>query len=461
MQTERTPLSPQEFDKYYRPFEAKFLGYRNAHDFFFQIDFMDKLFKGWIPIHNNESIPISQKVLECIALHPSITLEQIIKYLETQETKYEQASLEQHRKRTRNPNAQFWPVMSEFELKRYQRNMVSKENIISVLDRYTLSSNYSLDQFSGSSEPTEIHAQYSDFIRRVLINVSEDETGKKRYELTLFGVVLILATVYHYCHIRSKIFFNELLEQEGNYSYYSRVAVNYKDKLPLIFGKWDLLTDIFFGVGYLMRNFEPVFYKDIRVPLISLPSMMGGIKELYENMRGLAYHRYSKLAEIYKSGEAAIDRISESNVSRISHVEKRLFEIKFLLGSADLRKFIGYLAEQNFNRLPKTNILSSIEHSFANEVSFLFYINLTTKFAFLPQFRDEHIVPSRLYDYMSRGNEQNRFVKPRQNLRSVLERDDDIRERFLVWCKDSISYEKQIIDHMHDLQSEVGLSLDS
>ena len=94
MQTERTPLSPQEFDKYYRPFEAKFLGYRNAHDFFFQIDFMDKLFKGWIPIHNNEPIPISQKVLECIALHPSITLEQIIKYLETQETKYEQASLE-------------------------------------------------------------------------------------------------------------------------------------------------------------------------------------------------------------------------------------------------------------------------------------------------------------------------------------------------------------------------------
>lgn len=237
--------------------------------------------------------------------------------------------------------------------------------------------------------------------------------------------------------------------------------MNYKDKLPLIFGKWDLLTDIFFGVGYLMRNFEPVFYKDIRVPLISLPSMIGGIKELYENMRGLAYHRYSKLAEIYKSGEAAIDRISESNVSRISHVEKRLFEIKFLLGSADLRKFIGYLAEQNFNRLPKTNILSSIEHSFANEVSFLFYINLTTKFAFLPQFRDEHIVPSRLYDYMSRGNEQNRFVKPRQNLRSVLERDDDIRERFLVWCKDSISYEKQIIDHMHELQSEVGLSLDS
>ena len=54
---------------------------------------MDKLFKGWIPIHNNELIPISQKVLECIALHPSITLEQIIKYLETQETKYEQASL--------------------------------------------------------------------------------------------------------------------------------------------------------------------------------------------------------------------------------------------------------------------------------------------------------------------------------------------------------------------------------
>lgn len=455
------PLSPKEFDKYYRPFETKYLGYRNAHEFFFQVDFMDELFEKWNSIHDDGPITIPQKVLECIALHPSITLEQIIKYLEPQETKYEQMILEQHRKRTKNPKAQFSPFMPNDQVERYQSNRVSEENIIRVLKGHTLSSSYSLDQFSRNSEPSEIRAQYLDFIRHMLINVSEDETGKKLYKLTLFGVVLILATVYRYYRVRDKVFFNEYLEQDGNNSYYSRVALNYKDKLPLIFGKWKLLTDIFFGVGYLMRNFEPVFSKEIRVQLISLPLTMGGIKELYENMRGLAYHRYSKLTEIYESGEAAIDRISEADLSRISQVEKRLFEIDFLLGSADLRRFIGYLAEQNFNSFTKTNVLTSIENSFANELSFLFYINLTTKFAYLPQFRDEHVIPSMLYDYMITGNEQRRFVKPRQILTSVLECDDEIRERFSAWYKDSISYEKQIINYMHDLQSEVGLSLDS
>ena len=206
--------------------------------------------------------------MECIALHRSITLEQIIGYLQTQKTKYEDAILKQHRKKVRNQKAQFSEFIADFERKRYQENDVLEGNIINVIDRYTLSSDYSFEQFSETSESMEINAQYSEFISHLLIRVIENKTGN-RYELTLFGVVLILAIVHYYRHNLPKIFFNEYLDQKRNSYYYNKVVSNYKDKIPLIFAKWQILTDVFNGVDFLMANFKPVFYKEIRTPLIS------------------------------------------------------------------------------------------------------------------------------------------------------------------------------------------------
>lgn len=76
--------------------------------------------------------------MECIALHRSITLEQIIEYLQTQKVKNENAILADIRKIKRDPNAQFSDFTTEFERKRYQENDVTKENIMNALDRYTL-----------------------------------------------------------------------------------------------------------------------------------------------------------------------------------------------------------------------------------------------------------------------------------------------------------------------------------
>lgn len=105
------------------------------------------------------------------------------------------------------------------------------------------------------------------------------------------------------------------MDRQGNNNYYNIVVSNYKDKLPLIFAKWQLLIDVFFNVDYLMANFEPVFYKEIRTPLISLPMNMGGVKEIYENTRGIAYHGYSKLTEIYKSGVSVLETSTEADAS--------------------------------------------------------------------------------------------------------------------------------------------------
>src|SRR5206468_7083469 len=62
-------------------------------------------------------------------------------------------------------------------------------------------------------------------------------TNEKKYELSLLGVLLMLATI-------------SLMRQQQKsssfVSYYDKVASNYSEKIPIIFGKWKLLKDILY-----------------------------------------------------------------------------------------------------------------------------------------------------------------------------------------------------------------------
>jgi hypothetical protein len=306
-----------------------------------------------------------------------------------------------------------------------------------------------IDQFLGVSEYKEMSSQYYNFISHLLIRAIEDKTRKKRYELTLFGVILILAIVLSNHRISWKVYFNQFLNRRGNANYYSMVVLNYKDKLPLIFGKWKLLTDAFFNTDHLMMNFESVFYKEIREQLISLPINTGGVKELYENLWQIAYYRYSKLTEIHKSGVTVLETSTEADASYyMEFIKDKLSNIELLLQTTDLQRFMGYIAKQNYSSIYQTGIVTAIENSFANEVSFLFYITLARQAEFLPEFKDAPIFPSQLSKFISHGTEQSNLVTSRQILRLVLEDDNEIREKFSTWCKDSISYEEQIMKGM-------------
>ena len=133
--------------------------------------------------------------MECIALHRSITLSQITEDLTKQRTKKENAVMESIRRLRRNPNAQFPGFTTPAEEKRFQENDVTEVNIKNILDRHSLSPSYALQELSEISDSTEVHNCYLDFISHLLIHVVEHENGKK-YELSLFGVVLTLAMIY-------------------------------------------------------------------------------------------------------------------------------------------------------------------------------------------------------------------------------------------------------------------------
>jgi hypothetical protein len=330
-----------------------------------------------------------------------------------------------------------------------------------VIDRHSLSSNYSFGHFSRSSEDIEFEKYYDEFINHLLIRAVENEYGT-RYELTLFGVMLILAIV-HYKRTYRHLYFNDYLGQlQGTYldieNYYNAVINNYQDKVPLIFGKWQLLVNVFDTVDDLATYFETIFDKIVRNPLVSLSVNIGGVKELYDSMYGISYHRFLKLTQIYESGQDSLVRDRGGDTNRTSVIQEKLSEIWLLLVGSDLTRLMKHIGQrQNYGSKDQTSIVTTLENSFANEITFLFYILLTRKAQNPPEARGEH-VSSMLYDYLESTeykHDQESSSRPRDILLDILRRDIEIKHKVMSWIEDSISYERQIIGNMLNLQSEI------
>jgi DNA-binding PadR family transcriptional regulator len=466
------PINREEFDNYYKSFEANYLGYHQSYDILFQFNFVNKLFEKWFPEYSDFEyivpITISQKVLECIALHRSVTLEQIIDSLHSQKTKFDDVRLKEYRNEVGDKNAEFvelplgYPDLLEDEqLKWYRENELSKENIMRVIDRHSLSSNYSFGRFSKTSEDIEFKKYYAEFTSHLLIRVIEDESGK-RYELTLFGVILILTIVYYKCtydHIYFNDYLNRLGQRDPNIeNYYNTVITNYQDKIPLIFGKWQILVNVFDTVDLLAPYFEPIFNEAVQKPLVSLSVNIGGVKELYENMREISYHRFSKLTQIYESGQDSLEMSRKGDANRMSFIKEKLSEIWLLLVGSDLTRLMKHTGQQqNFRSINQASIVTTLEKSFANELTFLFYIFLTRKVQNPPESEVER-TPSMLYDYMEGIGYtygQERIGTPRDLLLNILRHDIEIKNKVMSWVEDSVSYERQTIDNMLILKSEI------
>ena len=94
----------------------------------------------------------------------------------------------------------------------------------------------------------------------IIIEIPDIDTKEPRYELSLLGIVLILAIV---THPHQKMFYANHVAVKNNedlISFYNKVSANYVDKLPLIFGKWTFLTNTW---RYAYRWFLPVLYLNI------------------------------------------------------------------------------------------------------------------------------------------------------------------------------------------------------
>jgi len=76
------------------------------------------------------------------------------------------------------------------------------------------------------------------------------------------------------------------------------------------------------------------------------------------------------------SGWSTLEMSGEDNTNRMSCLKETLSYIRILIVSADLNHFIKYIAKQDYSSIYQTRIITALKNSFANEISFLFYIFL-------------------------------------------------------------------------------------
>ena len=342
------PMNKTELDSYFEIYKQKYLGYTSTQGHLVQSPFFNKLYEQWLAEYRQSfyeqsqlkrttslidspffekcyeeslekydpnGITVVQKVLECLAIHRSITEKQIYECLKS---KHEETKEKLAGKIFRYPDFVREQIEHDYD--------VTKENISRVIDRYSHVERY----IQGLLTPEEIEynrvtRKYLEFLSHLVVIKKKNE-DEPRYELSLFGIMLILAIVSHpqqkMLHVKN-IDRGFVTTENDLTSFYKIVSKNYADKLPLIFGKWPIITSIW---PHAYKGFLPVLYQNTIdeftrfVRLGSVSITLGGVKEYIDSMEGIAFHIASKLIEIYQSLRSVRKKYDHTAISDLDQM---------------------------------------------------------------------------------------------------------------------------------------------
>ena len=445
--------------------------------------FIEKCYEKSLEITDLNGITVVQKVLECLAIHRSITEKQIEEFLNSKQKLIEEKLAG---KIFKYPD--FIQNQMEFHYD------ITPANIKRVIDRYTLSESHIQDELKQSDDAFDYDSvvkKYLEFLSRLVI-IRTDCADGPRYELSLLGVILILAVV---THPHQKMFYkNNGLEKNNKdlVEFYSMVSQNYADKLPLIFGKWALLTRT---RAYAYEWFLPVLYQNIEDEFArairpgSVTVTLGGVKEYRETMQEMAFHTTARLFDLYRGLSSALGHSDQNENSEIPLIrqkagklaltqkqkagllalkqkqkagllalEQKQKELGALLKYADLGMFINELKGNNKNsthlELAYNSELSIIEKALASEITFLFYINLVRN-RFL-DYTDEgrHFLgDERDTGYKDTG--EIHIARPIDFLTTILKSDIELKNTFQRWMADIMYFRRQATEHMEKFERTV------
>jgi hypothetical protein len=444
------------FDSLYLQFEKGYLGYTRGH--FFQFRFIDILFKKWLkdndkiydPAHDNivKGVVISQRILECLGMNRSVTFGQLSQYIEEQRPVFEG-----YEKIADFPWAFFGLSIDS-----------SEEGIKNALEKFTLPGDYHGPYYSHRPEIRYdldwLLNQYADFIQHLIV-VRRLEKGETRYELSLFGIVLLLSVRAYYEFVNPEMLFYNNLEF-GEFS--SKLSTNYKDKLPLIFGKWDSLMKETLGYNSvifdILRN---LFYDHTSKAMIESSVIVGGVKEYYESVQTLSDWSYPRLEIIYKAGEKILEELAQSNDCYCYKLlSRKMDEISNSLSQRNLNRFMESLHADSGPNSPirdphriYANELVYIEKALEDEINFLFYISFYVRD---PLDRRHRVEPLYLRYFPD-------MFKPIYWTRTVhMEKDFDLVQRYMengvpvYKYKETVHMEKGVplVEDELEINTEVG-----
>ena len=337
-----------------------------------------------------------------------------------------------------------------------------------------------------------------DFLLHYTVVVKKGLKDNILLQLSLFGIILVL-TILRYNdmgRLKHGLYFSNITYEQ----YYDKIASNYKNKLPLIFGKWYLLKQIL--KVFAAYNFDTILDKETRSRSMDKLLLAGGKKELYDSNRAIGLHTQKQIGELqvkgleillnYMSNPARYVLLSENNrgadndnLTKIEALYAKIHEITTLLSSPleyDPTSYIEMLTQGSIDKSTATQLsrfyeIDNIDELFGNEITSLYYLSMFNENTF------QLIHPTNYYNgLMSKAKsnlkqkslsindkeldhlqkqkekEEDRYsimpdslgLPPKERLVSILESDDTIREWFSKWLGDLLNYQNKTMNIIYD-----------
>ena len=258
------------FNEIYEFFLSKYLKYPEAVNFGAVFEYLVEALEEWIGKNITEKPTMNDVILDIVALQPNLTLKEII-----------------------------------------DKTHKDKNKVKEFLDIHSLGT----DLYStGDILPRRL----KNYFKHSLFSISSDG----RYNLSLVGLILYLMIRRNRNESRSEFVY----ENQSKFVYeqlFYKLAQNFSKKLPLIFGKLDLLRKELRSLA--VYNFDIVLTsQEKRSEIMSKSILAGGNKELIQNIYSLSDVTNEKLVEVYASGVSALRENSSTLVSAIVSKSKRI-----------------------------------------------------------------------------------------------------------------------------------------
>jgi hypothetical protein len=316
------------------------------------------------------------------------------------------------------------------------------------------------------------------------------------YELSLFGIMLVLTLIRHNDMDRLRHgMYNNWTFQE----YQDIIASKYKNKLPLIFGKWHLLKRTLKDLsGY---GFDIILDKESRLKKFSEPVSLGGNKEYYDAALAITQHSRKQLVELqikglefYKTNKEKYLLINpnrnqssnserKNNEKKTEHIFSKLLEISTILDpqvydpnsfKKTLRDLDPTIDQNTVEEMSHLHSVAVIESMFARDITGLYYLNLHNKYGFelagtaKYYSKKEEESMNRLLNTSSKEIHQQPkgglyssisglpLLSSDDILLSILEEDKEIRDWFSKWLEDLRNYQNETLEEMSNFYNKIN-----
>lgn len=445
-------ITVEEVKEFYGLFIDKYLKYPSEYGYCFDLDHFNIVCRDWLQnrIQTADRITLDQIVLESLAINPALTLKQLVQSIRG---------------------------FGVDEIKRilsYYTPIRRKPVVIdeTYVDDYRSGKIYTIKRW-------ELLLHYA-------IKVKHNAAGVETYELSLFGVLFIMLILRH--HDMGKLKYSLYYKNESFEKYYDKIASNYQSNVPLIFGKWYLLKKIL--KIFAAYNFDIILEKETRDKAMQslsvtsdLPynepeqvSISSGNKDLYESAKSIEQITYKQLGEIQVRGMEESSNFTASVIHSfpdktigearrfVRHKTNAVFqlidEITVLLDplrydpESFREEIVNHLEEEGFvdatqaERLSILHGIDTLEKSFANQISFRYYLNLNNEHYFQ--------VMHQMNYYPSRAEEEEYLSSSGIRLFSILRDDDDLNKWFLSWIEKLECYQKETLSRTSNLHKEIA-----